>query len=95
MLVWKIWSSALNQLHAFFVSNTSISNDRLKLAKSQGIAKKHPEVGLLLFENYSHSSSMLLFKNNRTCFKKYTKEQVCLFSWNLINQNENGDENYK
>ena len=54
-------------LHAFyFISNTFISNARLKIAKSQANAKQHPEAELLLFENYSHSSSMLLSKNNMT-----------------------------
>ena len=30
-------------LHAFFMSNTFISNIRLKLAKSQAKANQHPE----------------------------------------------------
>ena len=50
----------------FFISNTFISNDRLKLAKNQTNAKQHPEAELLLFENYSHSLS----ENSRTCSKK-------------------------
>ena len=33
-------------------------------------AKQHPEAELLLFENYSHSSSMFSSKNNRTHSKK-------------------------
>ena len=59
-----------SQIHAFFISNTFISNVRLKLAKNQVIAKQHPEIELLLFENYLHSSSMLSFKNNRTFSKR-------------------------
>ena len=47
----------------FFISNTFISSARLKLAKNQGKAKQQAE--LLLFENYSLSSSMLSFTNNR------------------------------
>ena len=43
----------------FYVSNTSISNTRLKLTKYQVKAKQHPETELLTFENYSHSSTML------------------------------------
>ena len=35
--------------------------------KNQANAKQHPEAELLLFENYSHSSSMLLSKNKSTC----------------------------
>ena len=33
-------------LHAFFISNTFISNTKLKLAKSQANAKQHLEVEL-------------------------------------------------
>ena len=33
----------LIELHAFFISNTFISNARLKLAKNQAKAKQHPE----------------------------------------------------
>ena len=37
----------LPTLHAFFMSNTFVSNTRLKLAKNQAKAKQHPEVELL------------------------------------------------
>ena len=57
-------------LHAFFVSTTFISNAKLILAKDQANVKQHPDAELLLFENYSHSSSTLSSKNNRTCSKK-------------------------
>ena len=40
----------------FFISNTFISNARLKLAKNQANGKQHHEAELLLFENNSHSS---------------------------------------
>ena len=39
------------KLHVVFISNTFISNARLKLAKNQLNAKQHPETELLLFEN--------------------------------------------
>ena len=55
--------------HAFFVSNT-LSNARLKIAKNQANTKQHPEAELLLFENFSHSSSTLSNKNNRTYSEK-------------------------
>ena len=64
----------------FFISNTFISNTRLKFAKNQANAKKHPEAELSLFENYSHSSSTLLSKNNMTYSKIQVKEQFCLYS---------------
>ena len=47
-----------------------MSHVRLKLAKNQANAKQHPQAELLLFENYSHSSSPLSNKNNRTYSKK-------------------------
>ena len=47
----------------FFISNTFISNARLKLVKNQANAKQHPEAELLLFDSYSYSSSMLSSKN--------------------------------
>ena len=54
------------QLHAFFMSNTFISNARLKLTRNQANAKQHPEAKLLLFQNYSYSSYTLSSKNKRT-----------------------------
>ena len=42
-------------MHAFFISNTFISNVKLKLAKNQANFKQHPQAELLLFENYLHS----------------------------------------
>ena len=42
---------------------------RPKLAKNQANAKQHPEDELLLFENYSHFSSTLSYKNNGTYSK--------------------------
>ena len=58
-------------MHAFFISNTFISNVKLKLAKNQANFKQHPQAELLLFENYLHSSLTLSSKNNRTYSKKY------------------------
>ena len=66
-------------IHAFFVSNTIISNVRLKWAKNQTNAKQHPAAELLLFENDSHSSYTLSSKNNRTYSKKEAEEQTCLY----------------
>ena len=77
----------------FFISNTLISNARLKLAKNQAYAKQHPEAELLLFEHYSHFSSTLLSKNNRIYSKKQAQEQFCLYLWDYaINRNEDEDE---
>ena len=54
----------------FLMSYPSISNARLKLAKNQANVEQHPEAELLVFENYSHYSSTLSSKNDRTCSKK-------------------------
>ena len=43
----------------FFISNTFISNVRLKLAKNQTKTKQHAESELLLFQNYLLLSSTL------------------------------------
>ena len=54
-------------IHTFFlVSNTFISNARLKLTKIQASAKQHAKDELYVFENLSLFSSMLSSKNNRT-----------------------------
>ena len=64
--------------------------------KNQANAKQDPKTELLLFENYSHSSSTLSSKNNRAYSKKQANEQVSLYSWDYpINHNENEDENDK
>ena len=46
------------------------------MVKNQANAKQHSEAKLLLFESYSHSSSMLSSKNDRTYFENQAKEQV-------------------
>ena len=82
---------SLSPTHILFISNA-----KLKLAKNQASAKQYPEAELLLFENYSHSSSMLSSKNRRIYSKKLAKEQVGLYSWDYeINHHENEDENEK
>ena len=78
-----------NLTYTLFVSNTFISNARLKLTKNQMLmskikpnAKQHPDAELLLFENYLHYSSILSSKNNSSYSnsKKQAKEQMCLYS---------------
>ena len=67
---YNIVKSMYVRFFIFFISNTFISNATLKLAKNQANAKQHPEVELLPFENYAHSSTTLSSKNNRTYSKK-------------------------
>ena len=72
--LWNLMSVEW-RIHDFSISNTFISNTRLKLAKNQAKAKKHLKAELLLFENYSPFS----FKNNRRYSKKCTKNKyTCL-----------------
>ena len=54
--------------YAFFNKQHFYKQPRLNLAKNQPNAKQHLEVELLLFENYSHSSSTLSSKNNSYIF---------------------------
>ena len=70
MFFYRLW---MNQLHAFFFKrNIFISNARIKLAKHWA--------ELLLFENYSLSSSTFKSKNNRRYFKKFTKNKCASFN---------------
>ena len=52
-----MFNFSLRETRAFFISNISASNARLKLARNQANAKQHPEAELLALENYSHYSS--------------------------------------
>ena len=61
-------------VHDFFLSNTFISNARLKLAKYQAKAIQHPEAKVLLFQNYLFFSSTLSSKSNRRHSKKTYKK---------------------
>ena len=64
----------------FFISNTFISNAWLKLAKNQAKAKQHPEVELLIFENYLLSSPRLPSQNNWRYPKKCIKTKFVCFN---------------
>ena len=61
---------------SFFINNTFISNAGLKLANNQAQDKQHPEDELLLFENYSLSSSTLSSENNRISSKNVQKTSM-------------------
>ena len=67
------------------------------MAKNQANVKRHPEAEPLSFENYSHSSSTLSTKSNRTYSKKKGKNMcVCINEIiRLLTHNENEDENEK
>ena len=63
--------NSTNKVHAFFKSNTFISNVRLKLAKNQAKVYWHPEAELLLFENYTRIRYSRKFaKNKCVCFNE-------------------------
>ena len=74
-------------IHDFFISNSFVSNIRLKLAKNQTKAKQHPEAGFMLFEDYLLPSSVLSSKNNRKYCKKCAKNKCVCFNeimWSII-----------
>ena len=50
------------------------------MAKNQAKAKQRPEAELLLFEDYSNSSSSLSTKNNRRHYKKWAKNKWVCFN---------------
>ena len=52
------------------MSNTFMSNARLKLAKNQANTEQRPKAEFFLFENYSNSSSLLSSRNKMTHSKK-------------------------
>ena len=71
----------LDYMH-FFISNTFISNTRLKLKINHANAKQHPEAKLLLFEHYSLSSFMLSSKTNMRYSNKCAKNKCVCFNPN-------------
>ena len=59
----------------------------MKYAKNQVQARQYPEAELLLFENYSFSSSMLLSKPNVRYSKKCVRNKCVCFNeimWSII-----------
>ena len=64
----------------FFISDTFISNTRLKLGNYQAKAKQQLEPELLLFVNYLISSFMLPFKANMRYSKKCAKNKCVCFN---------------
>ena len=64
----------------FFISDSFISNTRLKLAKDQGKTKQYAETELLIFENHTLSSFMLSFKTSMRYSKKFAKNKCVCFN---------------
>ena len=81
-----------------FVSNTFLSNIRLKLEKNQAKSKQHPEAELLLFEYYILSSFMLFSKSNMRNVQKISFNDITVMKIIIImqvNYDENKTENEK
>ena len=77
----------------FFLKQHFYKQYPAEIGKKKADAKQHPPTELLLFGNYSHSSSTLSSKNNRTYSENKPKKKcVCIHT---INHNENEDENEK
>ena len=71
----------VNGLHTFFYKQLfykrrQVEISKLNRLKIQTKAKQRPEAEVSLFETYSHNSSTLSSKNNRTYSKKLAKELV-------------------
>ena len=67
------------QLRAFvFCKQHFYKQGQTEIGKNQAKAKQHPEDELLLFKNYSLSSSTLSSKNKRRYSKKCTKTRASL-----------------
>ena len=60
----------IQKLHDFLYKQHFYKQRQAEIAKNQANAKQHPEAELLLFKYYSHSSSTLSSRNNRTYSKK-------------------------
>ena len=90
----KLLRAAINiKKYTFLlISDTFISNVRLKLTKNEAKAKQHPEAELLLFENYSLFLSTFSSKINRRYLKKYQKQMTLFKCGYIINDNENETE---
>ena len=67
-------SSNILRGYTFFNKESFHKRRQVEIGKKSRNTKPHPEAELWLFENYSHSSSML-------SSEKKKKKQVCLFSW--------------
>ena len=65
-----------------YISNFFICNSRLKLAENIARAKQQPEAELMLFENYTLSSSTLSSQNNKAYFKRREKSMCLCFKEN-------------
>ena len=91
--VFKIFAKFSGNIRVFLISNTFISNPRLKLAKNQAKANHRRKAELSLFANYWLSSSMLSSKSNRHS-KQRTKISG-LFNWGYIINKKNETENKK
>ena len=79
----------------YFYKQHFYKQPQAEIGKGQAKAKLQPEGELLLFENYSLSSSTLSSRNNGRYSKKCTKT-ISLFKWSyVISNNENEAENKK
>ena len=78
----------------FFISNTFLSNARLKLEKYQASAKQNPEPDLLLFKTFAFFIIFLSSKHNRRYSKKYLRDIPELFCKKVFLEiSQNSQEN--
>ena len=65
--------------HTLFYKQHFHKQCQIEIGKNQAKAKQNLETELLLFENYSLSSSKLSSKNSRKHSEKYTKNKYGYF----------------
>ena len=78
----QLWTPKTSKI-TFFISNTFISNARLKLAKNQANAKQHWAWAFAI-RNCLHSSFTSSSSNNRTYSEKSKKVSVCIHAINTM-----------
>ena len=76
----RFLQNILSYYMLFLMSNTFISNTRLKMEKNQANAKQHPQTEILLKENFSVSSFMLSSKTKIRYSKKCVKSKCVCFN---------------
>ena len=80
MYIYMMYIIYIIYMHAFFISNISVSSARLKLAKNSAKAKQHPEVDFHYLKIIHFFHSRYHLKIIGDILKKYTENnRVCFY----------------
>ena len=77
------WARVNSMIYTLFYKQHFYKQHQAEIRKKSSESYTNPEVELLLFENYSLSSSMLLSKTNMRYFKKCAKNK-CAWSREIM-----------